>query len=73
MSQPPHPALTPGRLEQALGSIDPTSARVFRLHAVEGHDYGAISRITGLSMQEVERHLAKALAALARALEDPSS
>jgi DNA-directed RNA polymerase specialized sigma24 family protein len=69
MSISPHPAITPGRLEQALGDIDSESAQIFRLHATEGHDYGTISRITGLSIHEVEQHLAHALATLARALE----
>jgi DNA-directed RNA polymerase specialized sigma24 family protein len=70
MSGSDHPVTDLERLEQALGSIDPTSATVFRLHAVELRDYGAIARITGLSMREVEWHLAQALAALARALDD---
>lgn len=65
-----YPPVDPGRLEAALGTLDPITAQVF-LHAAQGKDYAQIAKMLNLSLPAVEQHLAMALRQLIRALDAP--
>ena len=49
------------RLEQAMVTMDATSRAVFLAHRVDSLPYDQIATWLGLSIAEVERHLAAAI------------
>jgi len=57
------------RLEQAIASLPRRNREIFLAHRVDGLSYQEIANRTGLSVRRVERHIARALYGLDRALE----
>jgi len=56
------------RLEQALATMDPTARTVFLAHRLDGLPYDRIATRLGLSITQVERHLAAAILHIDRTL-----
>jgi len=67
----PHMALeardTIRRAEQAIARLGITTQEVFLMHRFENLSYEDIARIKGMSTKRVEKHIAKALAAVRKA------
>ncbi|MEG3086748.1 sigma-70 region 4 domain-containing protein [Sphingomonas sp. PB4P5] len=53
-------------MERAMLSLPRTTREVFLAHRLDGSSYAEIARATGLSVRQVERHMAKALLQLSR-------
>jgi len=53
-------------MERAMLSLPRTTREVFLAHRLDGSSYTEIARATGLSIRQVERHMAKALLRLSR-------
>jgi RNA polymerase sigma factor (sigma-70 family) len=68
MSDEPDPELL-ARLEQAMMTIPARTREIFLAHRVHGLSYREISAVTGLSVRGVQKHMARALYGLDRALE----
>jgi DNA-directed RNA polymerase specialized sigma24 family protein len=49
------------RMRTAVAALPAVTRTVFRLHAVDALDYSAIAAQLGISIAEVERHLADAI------------
>lgn len=49
------------RLQQALMSLAPQTREIFLAHRLDGMSYPEIAGRTGLSIREIERHMAKAM------------
>jgi len=62
------PDLLIRRLERAMASMDVTSREVFLAHRLDGLGYAEIAERTGLTVAQVERHIAEAIFHLDRAL-----
>lgn len=58
------------RLERAIRTMPRVTRAVFLAHRLDAMSYGEIARSTGLSEREVERHLALAIVAIDRSLND---
>ncbi|MBN8850084.1 MULTISPECIES: sigma-70 family RNA polymerase sigma factor [unclassified Sphingomonas] len=54
-------------LESVVETLSPQPRRAFLLRRVQGHSVGEVAEIMGISVSTVEKHLAKALARVARA------
>ena len=50
-----------GRLEAAMSRLNPVTREIFLAKRLDGMSYSEIARRTGLSVRQVERHIAKAL------------
>lgn len=68
----PKTGIDPQRFRDALARLPNLPAQIFRMHAREGQDYSQIAVQLRISISQVERHLAAALAQLAKALEEDS-
>ncbi|WP_278392979.1 RNA polymerase sigma factor [Sphingobium yanoikuyae] len=55
---------------QALASLPPGAARVFRLHRIEGLSHAEIAGQLGISRKGVEKHMATALRHLAKEIDE---
>ncbi len=59
------------RLNQAIANLPHRDRDIFLAHRVDGLSYQEIADRTGLSLRRVERHIARALYGIDRALEGP--
>lgn len=57
------------RIEQALTTLPCRDREIFLAHRVDGLSYQEIANRTGLSVRRVERHIARALYGIDRALD----
>ena len=57
------------RFVEELAKLDPVQRDVLVLHAAEGLDFLTVGERLGISVADVERHLAEALVHLDRALD----
>jgi len=55
-------------MEQVVAGMDPVTRDIFVLHRLDGWPYARIARERGLTIAEVERHIAEAVGALDRGL-----
>jgi RNA polymerase sigma-70 factor (ECF subfamily) len=62
------PDLLIRRLERALTSMDATSRELFLAHRLDGFSYAEIAERAGLSILQIERHIADAIFHLDREL-----
>ena len=62
------PDLLIRRLEQAMATMDASSRAVFLAHRLDGLPYDQIATRLGLSITQVERHLAAAILHIDRTL-----
>jgi len=51
-------------IEKVVAAMDPTTRDIFVLHRLDGWPYNRIARERGLSIAEVEGHIASAIATL---------
>lgn len=51
-------------MEKVVADMNPVTRDIFVLHRLDGLSYNRISRERGISVAEVERHIAAAVAAL---------
>ena len=69
---PPVPepdAGTLARLERALLQLPRRTREIFLGHRIDGYSYAKIADMTGLSVKQVTRHMAKALFRISRFLD----
>lgn len=59
-SRPPGPEYVK-RLEKAVARLPRTTREIFLAHRLDGMSYPEIAGRTGLSIREIERHMAKAM------------
>ena len=59
------------RMRAAVAALPSVTRAVFRLHAVAALDYPTIATDLGISVAEVERHLADAIYRVMQALDPP--
>jgi RNA polymerase sigma factor (sigma-70 family) len=59
------------RLERAMRSVPRPTREVFLAHRLDEIPYRQIAERTGLSVQQVERHMTRAIVAIDRALTRP--
>ena len=57
------------RMEEAMRNIPRQQREIFMAHRLDDMPYGEIARDTGLTVRQVERHMAKALYKLAKQLD----
>jgi RNA polymerase sigma-70 factor (ECF subfamily) len=71
MSAPPDPAKQQriDRMQQILGRLPRLTRQVFLAHRLEDMTYDDIARRTGLTVRQVEWHIACALLALMRGVD----
>ncbi len=62
------PDLLLRRLERAMATMGGRSREVFLAHRLDGLGYDEIAARTGLTVRQVERHIAEAIAHLDREL-----
>lgn len=55
-------------MEQVVAGMDPVTRDVFVLHRLDGWPYQRIADTRGLTVAEVEQHIASAIATLDRGL-----
>ncbi|TMJ12148.1 MAG: sigma-70 family RNA polymerase sigma factor [Alphaproteobacteria bacterium] len=67
MSDTPEPAQL-RRFEEAMKNIPKLQREIFMAHRLDDSSYEEIARRTGLSVRQVERHMAEALYKLAKQL-----
>lgn len=60
------------RLERTVRKLPRLQREIFLAARLDGMDYFEIAERTGLSVWEVERHIAKALVTLVRGMDKPS-
>lgn len=56
------------RLEAAMAKMKPATREIFMAHRIEGYTYSEIARQTGRSVKSVEKHIAKAILLVNRAM-----
>ena len=54
------------RIERALASLPRRTREIFLAHRLDDMGYAKIADITGLSVSQVERHMAKAICQIGR-------
>jgi RNA polymerase sigma factor (sigma-70 family) len=54
------------RLERAISAVPRRSREIFLAHRLDDMSYAEIAQRTGLSVREVERHMARAIYRLCR-------
>ena len=54
------------RLERVMLAMPVRTREIFLAHRLDGHSYAKIADITGLSIRQVERYMAKAIYQLCR-------
>lgn len=57
-------------VRKAIDALPRTTRRLFLMNRVQGFSFHEIARISGMSERNVAKHVAKAVASCARALED---
>ena len=57
------------RIEEAMLNIPKLQREIFMAHRLDNMSYGEIARRTGLTVRQVERHVARALYKLAKQME----
>ena len=55
-------------IERAVASLSASDREVFLAHRVDGFSYGQIAAVTGIPVEGVEKRIARAMAAIDRAL-----
>ena len=68
MSDTPDPDLL-RRLEEAMLNIPKLQREIFMAHRLDAMSYSEIARRTGLTVRQVERHMARALYKLDKQLQ----
>jgi RNA polymerase sigma-70 factor (ECF subfamily) len=68
MSDSPDPDLL-RRLEEAMLNIPKLQREIFMAHRLDNMPYGEIARRTGLTVRQVERHMARAIYKLSKQLD----
>ena len=68
MSDTPDPDLL-RRMKEAMLNIPKLQQEIFMAHRLDNMPYGEIARRTGLTMRQVERHMARAIYKLAKQLD----
>jgi len=68
MSDTPDPDLL-RRLEEAVSNLPRLQREIFMAHRLDNMSYGEIGRRTGLTVRQVERHMARAIYKLAKQLD----
>lgn len=68
----PCTAQSAAEIERALRQLRKLERRIFLAHRLDELSYAEIASTTGLSVEQVERHMASAIAAIDRALCKPS-
>ena len=68
MSDTPDPDLL-RRMEEAMLNIPKLQREIFMAHRLDDMSYGEIARRTGLTVRQVERHMARAIYKLAKQLD----
>jgi RNA polymerase sigma factor (sigma-70 family) len=68
MSDTPDPDLL-RRMEEAMLNIPKRQREIFMAHRVHNMSYGEIAGRTGLTVRQVERHMARALYKLGKQLD----
>lgn len=61
------------KLEGAVGSMPRISREIFLAHRIDNMTYREIADVTGLTVRQVERHIAKALAHITKHLDSAES
>jgi RNA polymerase sigma factor (sigma-70 family) len=56
------------RLETAMENMTPATREIFMAHRIDGYTYAEIARRTGRSVKGVEKHIAKAILRVNRAM-----
>ncbi|MFN3727916.1 MAG: sigma-70 family RNA polymerase sigma factor [Allosphingosinicella sp.] len=56
------------RLNEAVGNIPKLQREIFMAHRLDNMTYGEIAERTGLTVRQVERHMARAIYKLAKQL-----
>jgi RNA polymerase sigma-70 factor (ECF subfamily) len=59
------------RLERAMRTVPRRTREVFLAHRLDDMPYREIAERTGLSVRDVERHMARAICAIDRSLNRP--
>ena len=59
------------RLERAVRTLPRRTREIFLAHRLDAMSYREIAERTGLSLREVERHIARAICAIDRSLNGP--
>lgn len=59
-----------GRMQEAIRALPEPTRSVYRMHLLAGLDYLEIGAALALSTAEVERHIARAVVSIDRALRD---
>lgn len=54
------------RLERVMRAMAVLTREIFLAHRLDGYSYAKIADVTGLSVRQVERHMAKAIYQLCR-------
>ena len=62
------PAILLARLERAMATMDRRTREIFLAHRLDALSYDQIAARTGLTIQEVEQHIARAIFHLDREL-----
>jgi len=68
MSDTPDPELL-RRMEDAMLNIPKLQREIFMAYRLDNMPYGEIARRTGLTLRQVERHMARAMYKLAKQLD----
>jgi RNA polymerase sigma factor (sigma-70 family) len=68
MSDTPDPDLH-RRLNEAAGNLPPLQREIFMAHRLDNLSYVEIARRAGLTVRQVERHMAKAIYKLAKQMD----
>jgi RNA polymerase sigma-70 factor (ECF subfamily) len=68
MSDSPDPDLL-RRLEEAMLNIPKLQREIFMAHRLDNMPYNEIARRTGLTVRQVERHIARAIYKLSKQLD----
>ena len=68
MSDTPDPDFL-RRIEEAMLNIPNLQREIFMAHRLDDMSYGEIARRTGLTVRQVERHMARALYKLAKQMD----
>lgn len=59
------------RIRAAIARLPPLTQRIFFADRIEGRNYIEITAMTGLSIREIEREIARVIVAIDRALSEP--
>ena len=71
MPEQPDDAELLRRLERAMRKVPRKTREVFLAHRLDDMSYNEIAERTGLSVRDVERHMARAICAIDRSLNGP--